>query len=799
MHSIGKTLTELHAMLKLTEKGHPKKVAAPTVIAIIRGIFTIELYYFPNNSWVYDTGYGTHICNTTEGLRGSRKLKHRALNLYVGNGMHATIKAIRILDLILPNGLIIILDNFYYAPSITRGVVSLSRLVNNGNIHTFTNYGISVSKDNVIYFNVIPRDGIYAIDMHDLVPNVSSIYNVSNKRAKHNLGYTYLWYCRLGYINKKRMEKLQHDWLLKPIDEESFDKYKSCISGKMACEYMIEEFLDQLKSRIIVSQLIPPYTPQHNRVFVRRNRTFLDMVRSMMNLTTLLMSFWGYAQESATHILNMVPTKKVDKTPYILWHEKAPNLSYLKFFKSSLTSHKASESNLDLELIQDDTQPSENTREHHDEVVHEDDEPQCDIVPICIQVKDIVKEVEYYLKTYSSAGIDISCIGKTLTELHAMLKLTEKGHPKKVAAPTVIAIIRGIFTIELYYFPNNSWVYDTGYGTHICNTTEGLRGSRKLKHRALNLYVGNGMHATIKAIRILDLILPNGLIIILDNFYYAPSITRGVVSLSRLVNNGNIHTFTNYGISVSKDNVIYFNVIPRDGIYAIDMHDLVPNVSSIYNVSNKRAKHNLGYTYLWHCRLGYINKKRMEKLQHDWLLKPIDEESFDKYKSCISGKMACEYMIEEFLDQLKSRIIVSQLIPPYTPQHNRVFVRRNRTFLDMVRSMMNLTTLLMSFWGYAQESATHILNMVPTKKVDKTPYILWHEKAPNLSYLKFFKSSLTSHKASRSNLDLELIQDDTQPSENTREHHDEVVHEDDEPQCDIVPICRYARIPQAPY
>ncbi|GKE85391.1 retrotransposon protein, putative, ty1-copia subclass [Tanacetum coccineum] len=54
------------------------------------------------------------------------------------------------------------------------------------------------------------------------------------------------------------------------------------------------------------------------------------MVRSMMNLTTLPLSFWDYALESATRILNMVPTKKVDKTPYELWYGKVPNLSYLK-------------------------------------------------------------------------------------------------------------------------------------------------------------------------------------------------------------------------------------------------------------------------------------------------------------------------------------------------------------------------------------------------------------------------------------------------------------------------------------
>ncbi|GJX13516.1 retrotransposon protein, putative, ty1-copia subclass [Tanacetum coccineum] len=50
----------------------------------------------------------------------------------------------------------------------------------------------------------------------------------------------------------------------------------------------------------------------------------------MMNLTNLPLSFWDYALESAARILNMVPTKKVDKTPYELWYGKVPNLSYLK-------------------------------------------------------------------------------------------------------------------------------------------------------------------------------------------------------------------------------------------------------------------------------------------------------------------------------------------------------------------------------------------------------------------------------------------------------------------------------------
>ncbi|GJW63918.1 retrotransposon protein, putative, ty1-copia subclass [Tanacetum coccineum] len=432
----------------------------------------------------------------------------------------------------------------------------------------------------------------------------------------------------------------------------------------------------------------------------------------------------------------------------------------------------------------------------------------------------------------------------------------------------------GIFTIELFAFPNKSWVYDTGCGTHICITKQGFREARKLKQGALYLYVGNGVRAQVEAIGSYDLVLPNGLVICLDNCHYAPSITRGVVSVHRLVENGFVQCFTDFGISVSKNNVHYFNAIPSNGIYEIDMHDLVPNVNSIYNVSTKRAKHNLDSTYLWHCRLAHISKKRIEKLQQEGLLKSTDDESFDQCVSCLSGKMTrksfphrperatdllgiihtdvCgplrhvsrqgasyfitftddysrygyvyllkhkhevfetfkvfknevenqlgktikalrsdrggEYISQEFKDYLKACGIVQQLTPPYTPQHNGVFGKRNRTLLDMVRSMMNLTTLPFSFWDYALESATCILNMVPTKKVDKTPYELWYGKVPNLSYLKvwgcealvkrdtpdklqqrsFFEKNLITQEVSGRAIDLEEIQDeDTSPSEIT--------------------------------
>ncbi|GJS75609.1 retrotransposon protein, putative, ty1-copia subclass [Tanacetum coccineum] len=493
----------------------------------------------------------------------------------------------------------------------------------------------------------------------------------------------------------------------------------------------------------------------------------------------------------------------------------------------------------------------------------------------------------------------------------------------------------GILAIELNTFLNRSWIYDTGCGTHICNTTQGLRASRKLKLGALSLYVGNGQREAVEAIGSFDLSLPSGLVIVLNNCHYAPSIIRGVISVSRLYEDSFINRFVNNTIQVSRNNMVYFSAIPRDGIFEIDLSNSYAIKSSIYTISNKRSKLDLDSALLWHCRLGHISKKRIEKLQHDGLLNSTDLRAFEKCVPCMSGKMArkpythqverakdllglihtdvCgpfkitsrqgasyfvtftddfsrygyvyllkhkhevfetfkvfqkevenqlgktikslrsdrggEYMSQEFLDHLKDHGIIAHRTPPYTPQHNGVSLRRNRTLLDMVRSMISQTTLPKSFWDYTLETAARILNMVPTKKVEKTPYEVWHGQAPKLSYLKvwgcealvkrdtltkpdkleprsikcifigypketmgysfyyppenkvlvarnaeFLENSLINQEASGSLEDLEIIQEeDTHPSIDTSLNHEEDDLEMDEPQSDIIPIRRSTR------
>jgi transposase InsO family protein len=72
-----------------------------------------------------------------------------------------------------------------------------------------------------------------------------------------------------------------------------------------------------------------PGTPQQNGVAERRNRTFMDMVRSMLSNSELLLFLWSEALKTVVYVLNRVPSKAVPKTHFELWNGWKPSLNHL--------------------------------------------------------------------------------------------------------------------------------------------------------------------------------------------------------------------------------------------------------------------------------------------------------------------------------------------------------------------------------------------------------------------------------------------------------------------------------------
>ncbi|KAK8974558.1 hypothetical protein V6N11_034485 [Hibiscus sabdariffa] len=221
---------------------------AKAVGASVLGIYVIDVNMSTSSSWVLDTGCGSHICTSVQGLHTRRTLAKGDVDLRVGNGARVVALAAR------------------------------------GGYQYFITFTDDFSRYRYIY---LMRHKFEALEKFKEFKN-----EVQNKHGK------------------------------------SIKALRSDRGG----EYLSQDFDELLKECGIFSQLTPPGTPQWNGVSERRNRTLLDMVRSMMSHTDLPTSFWGYALETVTFTLNRVPSKSVQKIPHEMWTGRCPNMSFMKIW-----------------------------------------------------------------------------------------------------------------------------------------------------------------------------------------------------------------------------------------------------------------------------------------------------------------------------------------------------------------------------------------------------------------------------------------------------------------------------------
>ena len=85
----------------------------------------------------------------------------------------------------------------------------------------------------------------------------------------------------------------------------------------------------------------------------RRNRTLIDMVRSMRSNTKLPQYLWTETLKIAVYILNQVPTKAVSKTPFESFKGWKPSLRHIRIWgcPSEVRIYNPQEKKLDPRTI----------------------------------------------------------------------------------------------------------------------------------------------------------------------------------------------------------------------------------------------------------------------------------------------------------------------------------------------------------------------------------------------------------------------------------------------------------------
>jgi len=138
-------------------------------------------------------------------------------------------------------------------------------------------------------------------------------------------------YSRYGYVYILKHKSGGFDAFkaFKTEVENQLNKTIKVLRTDRGGEYTSGILNDFCKENGIIHHYTMPYTPHQNGVAERRNRTLMDMVRSMMAYSDLPLLFWGEALHTAVYLLNHSPSKAIAVSPYELWTERKPSLRHL--------------------------------------------------------------------------------------------------------------------------------------------------------------------------------------------------------------------------------------------------------------------------------------------------------------------------------------------------------------------------------------------------------------------------------------------------------------------------------------
>ncbi|KAL4340139.1 hypothetical protein GQ457_08G024220 [Hibiscus cannabinus] len=284
------------------KKGHLKKDCVKYKGWLEKKDKSISLVCFESNmvdvnynTWWIDSGSTIHVSNSLQGLKNLREPVGAERHIYSGNKMQSHVEAIGTCELVLSNCI--------------KGKQ--------------TNKSKKGAKRSSTILEIIHSD----ICCPDMDVQALEAFKVFKAEVEKQCG--------------KQIKIVRTD-----RGGEYYGRYTE--DGQVP-----GPFAKFLQDNGIVGQYTMPGSPDQNGVAERRNRTLMDMVRSMLSGSKLPKSLWVEALKTAVYILNQVPTKAVPKTPFELFKGWKPSLRHIRVWgcPSEVRIYNPQEKKLDPRTI----------------------------------------------------------------------------------------------------------------------------------------------------------------------------------------------------------------------------------------------------------------------------------------------------------------------------------------------------------------------------------------------------------------------------------------------------------------
>nr|KAJ0225474.1 hypothetical protein LSAT_V11C100003670 [Lactuca sativa] len=264
--------------------------------------------------WFVDTGATVHVCGHRESFSTYHPMPQGTV-VVCADGHRAEVLGKGDVRLKFTRGEWVTLRDVLHVPTISKGLVSADNFDKGGFKMVLERGKIVITKGRRHVRRANNTSGMYRLCLSDegnvSVPSVecgvSSVASVSGVDEAFDAFKRY-----------------------KAEVENQLERHIKILRSDRGGEYFNQEFDTFCEENGIKHERTSPYTPQHNGLAERKNRTLCEMVNYMLNQSGQPNNLWGEALLTACYAHNRITSRVIPTSPYELWKGRKPNIDYLK-------------------------------------------------------------------------------------------------------------------------------------------------------------------------------------------------------------------------------------------------------------------------------------------------------------------------------------------------------------------------------------------------------------------------------------------------------------------------------------
>ncbi|GKB92887.1 retrovirus-related pol polyprotein from transposon TNT 1-94, partial [Tanacetum coccineum] len=268
-----------------------------------------------------------------------------------------------------------------------------------------------------------------------------------------------------------------------------------------------------------------------------------------------------------------------------------------------------------------------------------------------------------------------------------------------------------ISEVNLVFSKNSGWWVDTGVTRHVCADKSMFHSFRAVDNGE-KLYMGNSATADIKGEGDVILKMTSEKELKLTNVLYVPEIRKNLVSGWLLNKFGFRLVFESDKFVLSKNQMYVGKGYAVNGMFKLNVMVVKNDINKMNSSAYLIESSNVWHGRLGHLRINLVGKSRLY-------------EVLEEVNTCLHSPRF-----------MRKHGIRHEFTAPYSPQQNGITERKNRTLKEMVNAMLISSGLSQDMWGEAILTATYLLNKIPRKEKEETPYELWMGRKPSYQYLR---------------------------------------------------------------